>query len=56
MALWSEHAGILSPNFDFPADLDCVREMRQIGTINWNVRAALRTPPPAEAHRLVAVS
>ena len=40
MALWSEHAGILSPNFDFPADLDCVREMRQIATINWNVRTA----------------
>ena len=44
MALWSEHAGILSPNFDFPADLDCVRELRQIGTINWNVRTACQQP------------
>jgi hypothetical protein len=47
MALWSEHAGILSPNFDFPADLDCVREMRQIGTINWNVRHCLEHPAPS---------
>lgn len=38
MSLWAEHTGIMSPNFNFPADLDCVREMKQIGTINWNVR------------------
>mmetsp|Transcript_18608 Transcript_18608/g.56169 ORF Transcript_18608/g.56169 Transcript_18608/m.56169 type:complete len:842 (-) Transcript_18608:570-3095(-) len=40
MSLWAEHTGIMSPNFAFPKDLDCVREMRQIGITNWNVFAA----------------
>lgn len=47
MSLWAEHTGIMSPNFSFPADIDCVREMRQIGTINWNVRG--KPPPPPTA-------
>ncbi len=39
VALWAEHTGIVSPNFAFPKDLDCVREIRQIGIANWNVRS-----------------